>query len=321
MRIADTHCDTLSFFVKEGVNAWHRERTQNNAPHVNAKAAETGGLALQVMALFIAPVERGGDPATQYADLLRAYRAWLHAEPDIVNATPDTIAVIWQQGKLGTILSIEGGECLEDDPSRVQLVYDDGVRGIGLCWNGQNGLASGISGDGGLTDVGRAVMGEMERLHMWVDASHLNVRSFWDVARAATRPIMASHSNCHALRQFARNLADDQIRLLIEQKGYMGINLLPFFLADPVPNEPETNHQVTLAHVIAHMRHVLDLGGEEILGLGADLDGVGTLPHCFVGAESYPLLVEAMREAGFGEALAEKIAYHNWLRYWTDITR
>lgn len=167
---------------------------------------------------------------------------------------------------------------------------------------------------GGLTERGREFVEEMERLGMIPDVSHLSDAGFMDVLETARKPFVASHSNARAVCPNVRNLTDDMIRRLSERGGVMGLNFCPDFLEErPVGEE----NPGTVAAVVRHAKHIANIGGTEVLGLGSDFDGIPThreLP----GAQSMERLWEALHAAGFSQDQLDKIFYGNVLRVYRD---
>jgi membrane dipeptidase len=209
------------------------------------------------------------------------------------------------------------------------------------------------TGSDGLTQFGRDVVREMESLGVIVDVSHVHPSTFWNVSRIARKPFIASHSCASALCPLPRNLTDDQIRAVAASGGMVGINFWPGFLdpghfADGAETLAESfaefehierecaddpGRKIAAMHrsaralrerlgppkadirtVIAHIRHVVDLVGEEHVGIGSDMDGVPELPRGLPDCASYPRLLAGLAEEGFGEASVEKIAWGNFLR-------
>jgi membrane dipeptidase len=209
------------------------------------------------------------------------------------------------------------------------------------------------SGDEGLHPFGREVVRAMEDLGIVVDVSHVHPTTLRDASRIARKPFIASHSCAHALCPIARNLADDEIRRIADSGGMIGINFFPAFLdptymdigkagpralfddierierqfADDPAGRTAAMHQAARKSrerlgppsagadtVVAHIRHVVDLVGDDHVGIGSDYDGVPEVPRDLPDVAAYPHLLERLRAAGFGEASVRKIAWENFLR-------
>ena len=222
-----------------------------------------------------------------------------------------------EQGLLSAFLSLEEGGVLEGDLSRLDGLYQRGVRVMNLTWNHANCLAYPHRPpefqSKGLTPFGLETLARMDELGMVVDVSHLSDQGFWDVVRHGKRPFMATHSDARAVRNVSRNLTDEMIRALADRGGIMGLNFYSDFLSpEPVGR---------MEHMVQHLRHIMNQGGEQIVGLGTDFDGMDTTPEIeHVG--QMPRLVQAMEKAGFTARQIEGICYRNgedfFRRFWGE---
>jgi membrane dipeptidase len=145
-------------------------------------------------------------------------------------------------------------------------------------------------------------------LNILIDLSHLNEKGFWDVATLSDAPLVATHSNVHALCPHARNLTAKQLAAIRESGGMVGVNFATAFLRADGKTDPET----PLDDIVRHLTALIDALGEDHVGLGSDFDGAA-IPRTLGDAAGLPRLIEACRIHGFGERLIEKIAYRNWL--------
>ncbi len=166
----------------------------------------------------------------------------------------------------------------------------------------------------GLTSKGIEFVEEMNRLHMIIDVSHLSDGGFRDVARYSKMPFAASHSDCRALTGHARNLTDEMIRTMAERGGLIGLNYCAQFL-DPDPDRTAVKSRII--DMTRHARHMFDVGGEDILALGSDFDGIdGDLE--IKGAQDMPLLADGLRKAGFTQRQVDKIFHANAERFFGE---
>ena len=171
-----------------------------------------------------------------------------------------------ERGQVALVLGIEGGECVQDGVESLRVFAELGVRVLGLTWNQRNLLAEGIGeerANGGLTELGRAMVAEANRLGILLDVSHLSVKSFWDLIEASRSPVIASHSNAKALCAHRRNLDDDQIRAVADTGGFVGVNAVAEFLDD----DPE---RASIERLLDHIDHIVGLIGPERVALGPD---------------------------------------------------
>ncbi len=186
---------------------------------------------------------------------------------------------------------------------------EEELRHLALCyWNTPN-----VSD--GLTETGKIFLGEMERLGMIPDVSHLSDAGFWDVADNSTKPFVASHSNARAICPHARNLTDDMIRALANKGGVMGLNFCADFLIQKPAGVPNPG---SIADIVAHAKHIANVGGIEVLGLGSDFDGIETHKE-LAGAQGMGKLAEALVKGGFHASEVDKIFYENVLRLYREI--
>lgn len=167
---------------------------------------------------------------------------------------------------------------------------------------------------GGLTERGREFVAEMEELGMIPDVSHLSDRGFYDVLEVTKKPFAASHSDARAVCPNVRNMTDDMIRKLAERGGVMGLNYCADFLEEQPAGEKNPG---TIAAIVRHARHIRNVGGIEVLGLGSDFDGIDTHEE-LPGAESMGKLWDALKAAEFTEAQLDLVFSGNVLRVYRD---
>lgn len=177
--------------------------------------------------------------------------------------TRDDLERARRTGRIWFVLGIEGCAPLRGELASLHTLHRLGVRVVGLTWNGRNEAADGVgvASPGGLTDFGRALVAEAERLGMLIDVSHLAARGLAEVVELSTQPIFASHSNARALRDHRRNLADDQLRLVARTGGLVGVNFHPSFLADG---------DATVGHLADQVEHMVSVVGIDHVALGPD---------------------------------------------------
>jgi membrane dipeptidase len=220
-------------------------------------------------------------------------------------------------GVLAMVLHIEGAEAIDENFELLDVLYEAGLRSVGPVWSRSNAFGHGVpflcpsSPDTGpgLTDLGKELIRACNRLRILIDLSHLNERGFWDVAAISDAPLVATHSNAHALSPHSRNLTDKQLAAIRESGGMVGVNFASSFLRPD--GRPDANTRVEL--VIDHVEHMLEQVGEGGVGFGSDFDGA-RIPAGIGNAAGLQNLVEIMRTRGFGEPLIEKLCFRNWLR-------
>ncbi|MEQ8396528.1 dipeptidase [Thalassobaculum sp.] len=220
------------------------------------------------------------------------------------------------KGVLATVLHFEGAEAIDPEFRSLEVLYQSGLRSIGPVWSRPTAFGHGVpfrfpgspdTGDG-LTDLGRDLVRHCNRLRMMIDLSHLNEKGFWDVAELSDAPLVASHSNAHALCATTRNLTDDQLKAIRDSKGLAGVNFATSFLRADGQMTADTGLDVMLQH----MDHLIERLGEDGVALGSDFDGA-TIPSEIKDAAGLPNLVAAMRAHGYGEPLMRKLCWENWV--------
>jgi membrane dipeptidase len=220
-------------------------------------------------------------------------------------------------GVLAVIFHIEGAEAIDRDLNALEVLYQGGLRSLGLVWSRPNGFGHGVpfrfpsSPDTGpgLTEAGRALVRACNELGVLIDLSHVNEKGFWDVVQLSQAPLVATHSNAHALCPISRNLTDDQLRAIRDSGGMVGVNFATSMLRADGRPDPDTPLEV----VVRHVEHLIGRLGEDKVGFGSDFDGA-VMPNAIGDATGLPRLIDALRGAGFDEPLLEKIAFRNWLR-------
>src|SRR5579862_768298 len=218
---------------------------------------------------------------------------------------------------LAAVLHSEGAEAIDEKFELLDVLHAAGLRSLGPVWSRPNAFGHGVpfrcpsSPDTGpgLTDLGKALIGACNRLRILIDLSHLNERGFWDVAGLSDAPLVATHSNAHALSPHSRNLTDAQIAAIGKSSGMVGVNYAVSFL------RPDGSHNTDtpLSLIVDHIEHMMKHAGEDHVGLGSDFDGA-QIPGEVGNAAGLQTLVGIMRQRGFGEPLIEKLCYRNWLR-------
>ena len=231
----------------------------------------------------------------------------------------DTAQIIAAQaeGKIAAILHLEGAEPLGPDLAELDRLYDLGLRSLGPVWSRPTDFGHGVpfrypsdSDIGpGLSPAGQALVEKCNALNILIDLSHLNAAGFADVARISNAPLVATHSNAHAVSPHARNLTDDQLAAIARSGGVVGLNFECSFLRPDGRPDTDTPPEVALAH----LDHLLNALGEEGVALGSDFDGCRP-PVWLNSADKLGALVAAMAAHGYDAARIERICWGNWMR-------
>lgn len=331
--IFDGHNDLLSCLWAEGDHDG-RSYFEGRAGMVSQAACHAGGMAGGFFAIWV-PGEKAGapDPMATYrayppVSVEKAHRVTMEQAAILIRmaaARPDairlcrTVAEIESAraaGALAAILHVEGAEGIGAGLDELHVLHAAGLRSLGPVWSRDNIFGHGVpfnfpaSPDTGpgLTEAGKRLVVECDRLGVLVDLAHLNEAGFWDVARISTTPLVSTHSAAHALCPATRNLTDRQLDAMAETGGLVGLNFgVGFLRADGVKNPA-----MPASRMIEHLDHLIARLGEGGVALGSDFDGT-TVPDWMESAADLPRLVAAMRAAGYGETLIERLCWGNWM--------
>ena len=215
-----------------------------------------------------------------------------------------------QEGKNCAILSIEGGEALGGRIERVKYFYDLGVRFMTLTWSHTNQLGESNGpwcNRGPLTEFGKAVVKEMNKIGMTPDVSHLSEKGFWSAIEVSEKPIVATHSNSKKICDHHRNLTDEQFLAIRDCGGLVGINYGPGFLAG--------GDKADFTSIVKHIEHFMSLGGENVVCLGGDLDGISVLPEGMKGIQDVDKIATELAKINYSEEIIAKIMGKNLENY------
>lgn len=314
MKNIDLHCDTILFCFKENRSL----RTMNG--HINLEKLKRGGCLAQCFALFIPThdsaveyLHREYDPWDLYGQLLDCYRRCLADARDFLRQALSADQVLENQkaGLLSSILTVEDCVEIDGDLRRFDQVYTDGVRMMTLTWNYENCIGYPNSADPkehtarGLKPFGFDAVAKMNELGIIIDVSHLSEGGFYDVAAHSTKPFAASHSCCRALRDHPRNLTDNQLRVLADAGGVVGINFYDQFLGD-------LGGDTSVEDIVRHILHVRKVAGVDAIAFGSDFDGIDSRLE-FGDYAGFPQILRAL-EKHFTEDEIDQICSGNFLR-------
>ncbi len=219
-------------------------------------------------------------------------------------------------GTVAAIMHMEGAEAIGSDLDALHVWHAAGLRSVGPVWSRPTVFGHGVpfrfpgspdTGDG-LTDAGKRLIRECNTLRIMIDLSHMNEKGFDDVAAISRAPLVATHSNAHAICPSTRNLTDRQLAVIADSDGMVGLNFATVFL-NP---DGRKNHHPGWDPVLRHLDHLIAKLGEDRVGLGSDFDGA-TVPEVIGDAAGLPALIEALRAHGYDKSLLEKLAHRNWL--------
>jgi len=358
--VIDTHNDITSAITDQGFDMGARDtsgRTQTDIPRM-----KEGGLDADFFAIYVsANYARNGGSARRAMDMIDGVyeQARRHPESLEMAFTADDIRRVHKTGKIAALMGIEGGHAIEDSLSALRQFYRLGVRYMTLTHSNTNNWAD-SSGDinnpnvkhhNGLTDFGREVVREMNRLGMMVDISHVADKTFWDAIEVSQAPVIASHSSARALTDVPRNMTDDMLKAVAKKGGVVMVNFGKGFVNTKyVKPSPETqakmdevrslysgdpakmreelrklqgpSPRVTLEMLIDHFVHIAKVAGIDHVGIGSDFDGVGgQLPEGMEEISKLPAITYELLKRGYSDADVKKVLGENFLRTMTEVER
>ncbi len=357
--VVDTHDDTTQRFLDGGFDLGAR----SSSGGIDIPRMKEGGLGGIFFSIWI-PSKIAGPEAVKHAlDQIDEVREQVRKHPaDIVLATTAAeVREARKQGKIAALMGVEGGHMIASDLGVLRLYAALGVRYMTLTHSGNDEWADSSTDTAvhnGLTDFGKDVVREMNRLGMMVDISHVSDKTFYDALAVSKAPLIASHSSCRAICGAPRNMTDQMIKDLAAKGGVIQINYHIGFLSEEFMNA-DKNPEITKAiaaevekrcgdkegcqliegdritreyvqqgklprvdytKIIEHIDHAVKLVGAEHVGLGSDFDGA-TMPFGMEDATKLPLITEALLRKGYSDADVRKILGENTLRVMTEVER
>jgi membrane dipeptidase len=364
--VVDTHADTPQRFLDEGFDIGSTD--PNDMGHISLDKARRGHLGAEFFSIWVDPETNQGHFAQHTFDLIDSVYEQAAHHPDrmMVAFSVADIERAHKEHKLAALMGIEGGHSIENDMRLLRDCYRLGVRYMTLSWSNTNEWAD-SSGDiddpkiqhhNGLTDFGKQVVLEMNRLGMMVDISHVADKTFWDVMAVTKAPVIASHSSARALVNAPRNMTDDMLRAVAKNGGVVQVNFYSGFVDEnfrkameaqdkdekaavqkyidslKAQNKPVNYIEVDrierewmakiprppFKSLIDHIDHIAKVAGVDHVGLGSDFDGVsGATPEGMNSAADLPKITQALLERGYGVDDIKKVLGGNLLRVFRQV--
>lgn len=366
--IVDTHADTPQRFLDEGFDIGSTD--PNDIGHVSLDKAKRGNLGAEFFSIWVEPLSNQGHFAQHTLDLIDSVYEQAARHPDrmMMAFSVADIERAHREHKLAALMGIEGGHSIENDIHLLRDYYRLGVRYMTLSWSNTNEWAD-SSGDiddpkvqhhNGLTDVGKQVVLEMNRMGMMVDISHVSDKTFWDTIATTKAPVIASHSSARALVDAPRNMTDDMLRAVTKNGGVVQVNFYNGFddedfrkamvaqkkdqdavmkeYVEKRKGEGKTVTYVDLDRIerewmakiprpplkvlIDQIDHVVKVAGVDHAGLGSDFDGVsGATPQGIDSAADLPKITQALLDRGYSAADIKEILGGNLLRVFGEVEK
>lgn len=304
MKYIDLHCDTAYRMVKENLSL------RDSICNVNIEKLEKGGALAQTFAFFI-DLEEEKDSYDGFITMYNNFIKEVDKNRDKIEIIKNTdeLQKCSNNGKIGAFLSIEEGEVLKGDASKVLDVYEKGIRMLTLTWNYENSIGYPNVNfkykDKGLKEKGIEIVNEMERIGIIPDCSHLSDGGFYDLSKICKKPFIATHSNARAIKNHPRNLTDDMIKILSNKGGVMGLNFCTDFIAE--------DEITKVSKIVKHAKHIKNIGGIDVLSIGSDFDGIENEVE-IKDISEMDKLYYGLKKEGFRDDDIEKVFYKNIIR-------
>ncbi|MEE2663979.1 MAG: dipeptidase [Myxococcota bacterium] len=353
--VIDTHSDTTPYFQDPDFDFTARHPAHYS--HMDLPRIREGGLDVEFWSIYLGRREGDGRAIREALQRIDAVHRMVALHPEVALAT--SVAEVRTQvaaGRFVSMMGIEGGHIIEDSLPALRDFYRLGVRYLTLThsfhtsWADSSGTAVAVEPlHGGLTDRGRIIVGELNRIGMMVDVSHVSDATFYDVIETTRAPVLASHSSVRAVASHVRNLSDDMLRALADNGGVVMINFYSAYLDEAVAAETAAYYerwgpqlqtigerhegnwwmqwlarrehyerhpapQTTLPQLLDHFDHAIAVAGADHVGVGADWDGVASFPRGLDDVSLLPQLTRGLLERGHSEEVVRKVLGENLLR-------
>ncbi len=323
--LIDGHNDVTSLTVKG-----YDLATENKGGHTDIARLHQGGIGAQFFAAYVGANYMDGNHAAnralQMIDTIRHDIVAAHPDTFAFATSADTILAARKHRKIAALIGIEGGHAIEDSPRLLRDFYQLGARYMTLTHTRNLSWAGSCAepGNRGLSDLGRQIVAEMNRLGMMVDLAHVSDKTFWDAVAVSKAPVMSSHSGARAVSNIPRNMTDDMIRAVAKSGGLVMVNLGCEFLSQhSADTSPWINPSLpkdakcaraSIDDVVAHIDHIRKLTSADHIGLGSDFDGIECTPAGLDDTSRWPNLTRKLLEKGYTPAEIRKIYGANLLR-------
>ena len=354
--VIDTHSDTTPRFERDDWDFMQRHPSSDS--HMDLPRMREGGLDVQFWSIYTGQAQAPGEALQVALRRIDAVYRLIERHPDEIGlaTTAEEIRELVAEGKLASLMGVEGGHMMEDDLAVLRTYYRLGVRYMTLTHSFHTAWAdsSGTSKPpepvhGGLAVFGEQVVLEMNRLGMMVDVSHVSDETFFDALRVSRAPVIASHSSCRAIAEHVRNMSDEMLRALAENGGVVMINFYPAYIDEQANREtqayfekwgaafraireqhrddPAAQYAARRAHfseypvpqtsldvLLDHFDHAIRVAGADHVGIGADWDGVPSMPRGMDDVSALPHLTRGLLARGYSPETVRKVLGENLLR-------
>lgn len=304
MRLFDLHCDTFLELHDRALSLAESDL------HIDMKKLSGYDASVQIAAVWADTKRDDEDAWTHFLCVADTFASEIARCPCAVQVTDaSAIRQAVAEGKNAFILAVEDARILSGALDRVEQMRSRGVRFLTLQWGGVTSIGGAHDTDAPLTDFGRAVVRRCFETGIIPDLSHASravTAEVVQMAKEAGKPVVATHSNAYGVYPCTRNLTDREFSDIAALHGLVGISMVPYHLTDV-----QGGAACTMETLVRHIRHFLSLGGEDVLAMGSDFDGVSSLPDGIEDISSLARLAAFCRRDGISEAQIEKIFFRN----------
>ena len=341
--VVDSHCDTTIRLMQP---EWDFS-VHHVDGHVDIPRLQRGGVGAVVLAVYApGPMPEGQGPKAARAQLNVIERTVSRNHEFVMPArTTDDVRRAKNENQIAILIGIEGGYLIDESLDVLGEFHQRGAIYLTLThsfhtsWADSSGVHQSLSPlHGGLTGFGRDVVRELNRLGMMVDVSHVSDETFWDVIKASTSPVIASHSSCRAVSPHRRNVSDEMMKAIAKTGGVVQINFAAAFVDPAFPPidmkvleywstrggfaaSPYSRHETPLSVLVDHFDHAIQVVGYDHVGIGSDFDGVGALPRGMEDCSKLPHLTAELLRRGHREEDLSKVLGANFLRVLAECQR
>ena len=332
--VVDGHNDLLwlarekTGYDFERLDLTDSEACQAIGSHTDLPRLRAGGVGAQFWSVFVPATLTGDAAVTATLEQVDAGHAMIrrYADQLALATTVEDVERAWQQGRIASLMGAEGGHQINESLGTLRMLHRLGVRYLTLTHNDNVPWADSATDEpalGGLSDFGREVVAEMNRIGMLVDLSHVSADVMRQALDVTTVPVIFSHSSARAVCDHPRNVPDDVLARLADNGGVCMVTFVPQFVNQAVRDwdaagQPLSPPPATLDDVVAHVEHVREVAGVDHVGLGGDYDGTDWLPEGLEDVTGYPRLLAALADRGWSDSDLAGLTCRNVLRAMGD---
>lgn len=288
--------------------------------HTDISRLRQGGVKAQFWSVYVpASTDATGDALLQTLHQISIVKAMMKKYPETFEmaSTADDIERIVKSGKIASMMGVEGGYSIENDVANLQRLYDEGCRYMTLTHSKSLSWADSATDTprvNGLSEFGREVVLEMNRIGMLVDLSHVSPETMKASLQVSRAPVIYSHSSARAINEHPRNVPDDVLPLVAANGGVIMVNFFSGFIAPTEELKKNKEATGTIYDVVNHIDHLVKHCGVDHVGIGSDYDGVPRLPEQLESVATYPRITQLLLDRGYDRESIHKILGGNVMR-------